>query len=309
MAVPASASSSSSAAVQPDAPDAAHEPARDRRWRLSRSRKLTAGLLIVGFFALLATVGAAFASGATTIGDDVLLAPSAGHWLGTTDTGQDVFKLLLLGSRGSLLIGVVAASAAVAVSTVIGVVGGYLGGAADEFLSLLTNVVLVLPGLPLVIMITDYVGNRSLLVIALVIAFTTWAAPARVLRSQVLSLRSRDYVAAAKVSGERTWRIMAFEILPNLIPIIASQFVFGLVLAILTDAGLAFLGLGNLDGRTWGSMLYFAQNGQALQLGAWWWFVPPGACIALVGTGLSLINFGLDELLNPRLRTWKGARS
>jgi len=291
MAVPASASSSASAAVQPDAPDAAHEPARARRRRLSRSRKLTAGLLIVGFFALLATAGAAFASGATTIGDDVLLAPSAGHWLGTTDTGQDVFELLLL------------------VSTVIGVVGGYLGGAADEFLSLLTNVVLVLPGLPLVIMITDYVGNRSLLVIALVIAFTTWAAPARVLRSQVLSLRSRDYVAAAKVSGERTWRIMAFEILPNLIPIIASQFVFGLVLAILTDAGLAFLGLGNLDGRTWGSMLYFAQNGQALQLGAWWWFVPPGACIALVGTGLSLINFGLDELLNPRLRTWKGTRS
>jgi peptide/nickel transport system permease protein len=264
--------------------------------------------VIAGFFVALATVGAALAGGATTISDDTLLSPSAQHWLGTTDTGQDVFKLLLLGSRGSLLIGVIAATAAVVVSTVIGIVGGYLGGAADEFLSLLTNVVLVLPGLPLIIMITDYVGNRSLLVIALVIAFTTWAASARVVRSQVLSLRNRDYVAAARVSGERGWRIMMFESLPNLIPIIASQFVFGLILAILTDAGLAFLGLGNLDGRTWGSMLYFAQNGQALQLGAWWWFVPPGACIALLGSGLSLINFGLDELLNPRLHAQNGAK-
>jgi peptide/nickel transport system permease protein len=146
------------------------------------------------------------------------------------------------------------------------------------------------------------VQNRGTLVIAAVIAFTSWAASARVLRAQTMSIRERDYVDAARASGEPAWRVIGFEVLPNLLPIIFSQFVFGMIAAILTEAGLAFLGLGNTDAASWGSMLYFAQNGQALALDAWWWFIPPGLCIALAGTGLSLINFSIDEVVNPRLR-------
>jgi peptide/nickel transport system permease protein len=196
---------------------------------------------------------------------------------------------------------------ATATSILIGVVGGYLGGRTDEGLSVLSNVFLVLPGLPLLILITDYVGSRAVLMIALVITITSWAGPARVLRAQTLSVRSRDFVDAARVSGEPAWRIVMFEVLPNLLPIIASQFVFAVVGGILTEAGLSFLGLGS--SASWGTMLYFAQNAQALSLGAWWWFVPPGLCIALIGAGLSLINFSIDELINPRLRAKVPARS
>jgi peptide/nickel transport system permease protein len=117
-----------------------------------------------------------------------------------------------------------------------------------------------------------------------------------------LSLRNRDYVAAARVSGERTWRVICVEILPNLLPILASQFVFAVILAVLSEAGLSFLGLGAANSSTLGTMLYYAQNGFALQRDAWWWFVPPGLIIALFGCGLSLVNFSIDEIINPKLR-------
>jgi ABC-type dipeptide/oligopeptide/nickel transport system ATPase component len=117
-----------------------------------------------------------------------------------------------------------------------------------------------------------------------------------------LSLRNRDYVAAARVSGEKTWRVICVEILPNLVPILASQFVFAVILAILSEAGLSFLGLGAANSSTLGTMLYYAQNGFALQRDAWWWFVPPGLVIALFGCALSLINFSIDEIINPKLR-------
>lgn len=269
---------------------------------IRRSAKLFAGAGLVGTFALVGIVGPLFVHGQNDISDVGLAGPSAQHWLGTTNTGQDVFKQLIVGARGSLAIGLLAASLAVVLSVLVGVVGGYLGGKTDEVFSLLSNVVLVLPGLPLVIVITDFVQSRGTLVIAAVIAFTSWAASARVLRAQTLSIRERDFVDAARASGEPARRVMLFEVLPNLLPIIFSQFVVGMILAILTEAALAFLGLGNNDAGTWGSMLYFAQNGQALALDAWWWFVPPGLCIALVGTGLSLINFSIDEVVNPRLR-------
>jgi peptide/nickel transport system permease protein len=135
-----------------------------------------------------------------------------------------------------------------------------------------------------------------------VLAITGWAASARVLRAQTLSLRNRDYVAASRVAGERSWRVITVEILPNLLPVIASQFVFAVIFAILSEAGLAFLGLGASNSSTLGTMLFYAQNGFALQLKAWWWFVPPGLIIALLGCGLSLINFSIDEIINPKLR-------
>jgi peptide/nickel transport system permease protein len=274
-----------------------------RRWRFPRSAKLWVGLGIVLFFALIGYVGTLFTHDPNAISNDGLTGPSARHWLGTTQSGQDVFAQLLAGARGSLTIGLIIGVLATVLSVLVGVTGGYLGGRLDESFSLFTNVVLVIPGLPLVIIVTDYIENRDIFTIALTITITSWAASARVLRAQTLSVRERDYVRAARASGERTWRIILVEILPNLLPVIASQFIFAIIFGILSEAGLSFLGLGGSDHLTWGVMLYFSWSAQALALGAWWWFVPPGLAIALLGCGLSLINFSFDEIINPRLRT------
>ncbi|MFE1360811.1 dipeptide/oligopeptide/nickel ABC transporter permease/ATP-binding protein [Streptomyces harbinensis] len=237
--------------------------------------------------------------------------PSADHWLGTTQTGQDVLSQLAHATRGSLQIGLAVGIGATVLSALFGVIGAYAGGAVDESFSLFSNVMLVIPGLPLVIVIAGFVPReqRGWWTLAVVLVITGWAAAARVLRAQTLSLRNRDYVLAAKVAGERRRRIVTVEILPNLLPLIASQFVYAVIAAILAEAGLSFLGLGAPNTHTLGSMLYFAQNGFALQYEAWWWFVPPGLVIALFGCGLSLINFSLDEIINPRLRLPKAAGS
>jgi peptide/nickel transport system permease protein len=279
------------------------EPAAPRWSLLPRSGKLVAGLAITGFFVLVGVLGPFFVRDPDHIdADHVLASPNGRYWLGTTYTGQDVLAQVVTGCRGSITIGVVVGLLATLVSILIGVAGGYVGGLVDEGMSLLSNVFLVLPGLPLVILITDYTGSHTALAIGLVITITAWAGPARVLRAQTLSLRNRDYVDAARVSGEPAWRIILVEVLPNLLPIIAAQLVFTVLFGILTDAALAFILGGSSPGSSWGSMLYYAASASALRLGAWWWFVPPGLCIAILGAGLSLINFSIDELVNPRLR-------
>jgi peptide/nickel transport system permease protein len=280
-------------------------PAAGTRGRLRgalRSRRLRLGLGVLLFFALFGLIGPLFAGDPQATSTDLGQGPSAAHWLGTTQIGQDVLDQLVVSTRGSLLIGVVAGLVATAVSIVIGIGGGFLGGWADELLSLLSNVFLVIPGLPLVIVVASYAKGGGQPATILIIALTSWAASARVLRAQTLSLRSRDYVLAARLYGESRTRIVLVEILPNELAIIVSQFIFAVIFAILTQAGLAFLGLENPLDLTWGNMLYFAQNAEALSGGSWWWFVPPGLCIALVGAALALDNFGLDEVLNPRLR-------
>ncbi|MBQ0985355.1 dipeptide/oligopeptide/nickel ABC transporter permease/ATP-binding protein [Streptomyces sp. F63] len=230
--------------------------------------------------------------------------PGDGFLLGTTQTGQDVFAQLAHATRGSLQIGLLVGIMATLLSAFFGIIGGYLGGAVDESFSLISNVMLVIPGLPLVIVIAGFVpaAQRGWWTIAVVLAITGWAASSRVLRAQTLSLRNRDYVAAARVAGEKPWRVVSVEILPNLLPLLASQFVFAVILAILSEAGLSFLGLGASNSPTLGTMLYYAQNGFALQREAWWWFVPPGLVIAAFGCGLALINFSIDEIINPKLR-------
>lgn len=165
-----------------------------------------------------------------------------------------------------------------------------------------SNVMLVIPGLPLMIVIASYMPNKSAFLVAGVLALTSWAGPARVLRGYTMSVRSRDYVLAARVAGEKPWRILFVEIFPNLIPLLASQAMQAVIAAILGEAGLSYLGLGAADSYTWGTMLYYAQNGMALILGAWWWFVPSGLCIALFGAALALINFSVDEIVNPKLK-------
>lgn len=265
---------------------------------------LLVGLILVGGIILFGLIGPYFVQDPNAISDAGLTPPSAEHLLGTTQTGQDVLAQLAYATRGSLVIGFLVGILATLLSAFFGILGAYLGGFADESFSLFSNVFLVIPGLPLVIVISGFVPreSRGLWTIAVVLAITSWAASARVLRAQTLSLRSRDYVAASRVAGEKPWRVIGVEILPNLLPVLASQFVFAVIAAILGEAGLSFLGLGASNSSTLGTMLFYAQNGFALSLGAWWWFVPPGLIIALFGMGLSLINFSIDEIINPKLK-------
>ena len=275
-----------------------------------RSAKLVTGSAIVGGIVLFGIFGPLFTQDPHNSDNPALQPPSAEHLLGTTKLGYDVLAQLATGTRGSLAIGIIAGVIALVLGVIFGIFAGYFGGAADEALSLFTNINLVIPGLPLVMVIAAYVQrsdalgdfSRSWLMVAIILGITGWAGSAVVLRSQARSLRNREYVAAAKVAGEKGRRIIFVEILPNLVPLLAAQFIFGIIFAILGEAGLSYLGLGATGSITWGTMLNDAQTGQAVGTGAWWWFVPPGAMIAALGAGLSLINFAIDEVIDPRLR-------
>lgn len=273
-----------------------------RRRRRPVSAKLVVGFSITGAIVLFGLIAPLFVGDPFRIRPVGTTPPSAEFWLGTTQKGQDIFAQLAVSTTNSLLIGVVVGVLSLVLSAFFGIVGAYLGRWFDEGFSLITNIALVIPGLPLIIVVSSYVESRGLGVVALILALTSWAGGARVLRAVTLSLRSRDYVSAARVAGERTFRIITVEILPNLLPILASSFIFGVVSAILAEAGLSYLGLGVTGDYTWGRMLYDAQMGSALRAGAWWWFVPPGLLIATLGAALSLVNFALDEIVNPKLR-------
>ena len=273
-------------------------------WRIfTLNRKATIGICIVLFFVLVALYGPPFIrSDPSALSDDVLVPPSAVHWLGTTQTGQDIFSQLIVGTRISIFWGFATGLVVTVLSVVVGLIAGYLRGLVDETLALLINVFLVLPSFPLAVVLAAYLPQRGPATVSLVIALTSWAYQARVLRAQTLSMRRRDFVDAARSNGEATWRIIFFEIFPNEIAIVAAGFVGTTIYVILAAAGLEFLGLGDLTVVDWGTMFYWAQNNDALLLGAWWWYMAPGICIALLGAGLALINFGIDEVANPRLR-------
>jgi peptide/nickel transport system permease protein len=294
------------AAIAPDAVAPDRPPVRGRRRRpgFLRNNKATVGAIGLGIFVLFAIIGpwiTPYDPGKLT--SDTLLEPSGKHWFGTTHLGQDIFSQLLAGTRSVIYTGLLAACVATVLSVIVGVTAGYLGGAPDEGLSALSNVFLVIPALPLIIIITSTVPSAGDTVVALVIGLTSWAWGARILRAQTLSLRRRDYVEAARATGESTWRIILFEILPNLTAIIASGFVGTVIFAVTSEITLAFIGISSTSGWNWGTILYWAQSQQALAAGYWWWFVPPGLAIALLGTSLSLINFGIDEFVSPRLRS------
>jgi peptide/nickel transport system permease protein len=285
------------------------------RWPLSLLRaatispKVAVGSAIVGFFILVGLFGPLIdRTNPNATSNLFIAAPSAAHWLGTTVVGEDIFSQLIYGTRTSVFWGLGTGVMVTFISVVVGLVSGYLGGWVDDTLTLLTNVSLVLPALPLAIVLAAYFP-RGPLTISLVIVFTNWAWQARVLRSQTLSMRSREFVTAARVAGERTWRIIFFEIFPNEIGLVVAGFVSTTIYVILTWAALEFLGLGDGTIPSWGSMLYWAQQAGALGGELWWWFIPPGACIAILGAGLSLINFGIDEIADPRLRRERPAKA
>ena len=269
-----------------------------------RNRKTLIGLSILAVFVLVAAFGdliAPFDPDKTS--PDVLQPPSAKHWLGTTNTGQDIASQLLVGTRGVLVVGLLAGVFATILSVIVGVTAGFVGGIGDEILSLLSNVFLVIPALPLIIIVAGLLPEAGGVTVAVVISLTGWAWGSRVLRAQTMSLRRRDFVEAARANGESLWRLVAFEVLPNLTAIIAASFVGTVIFAILSEIALAFIGVTSISEWNWGTILFWAQSNQALAQGAWWWFVPAGLCIAAVGTALTLINFGIDEFVNPRLRT------
>jgi len=266
------------------------------------SVKLVVGIVLVGAIVLFGILGPLFTQNPRNSQNPALEPPSLQHLLGTSKLGYDVFAQLAHGTQGSLLVGITAGGIAVVLSLFFGILAGYVGGWRDEVLSLVTNIMLVIPGLPLAMVIATYFSSRSWMLVAIVLGITSWAGSAVVLRTQARSLRSRDYVYAAKVAGEKSFRVILVEIMPNLLPLLAAQFLFAIIFAILGEAGLSYLGLGATDSITWGTILNDAQSGQALGTGAWWWFVPPGVLIALLGCGLSLINFSIDEIINPKLR-------
>ena len=271
--------------------------------RLFVNGKVTAGLVILFVFTLIAIFGGVLAPyDPSKRSRDILQGPSLKHWSGTTHIGQDIFSQLLVGTRSVMFVGLTAGLVATVIAVIVGVTSGYLSGAGAESLSALSNVFIVIPALPLIIIITNVIPNSGDPVIALVIGCTSWAWGARLLRAQTLSLRGRDFVEAARATGESTWRIVGMEILPNLTAIIAASFVGTVVFAVGTEISLAFVGVSGISEWNWGEILFWAQGQQAMPQGAWWWFVPAGLCIALLGTSLSLINFGIDEVVNPRLR-------
>jgi len=277
-----------------------------RSIRVPRSPKVLVGLCILGIFILLTLFGpwiAPYDPNDTSFVPN--LRPSWHHLFGTTALGQDVISQLLVGCRVTMVVGFIAGTLATIISLVVGLAAGYIGGRTDEGLSLLSNVFLAIPGLPLLIVINSYLPageQANPLVVGLVIALTGWAWGARVLRAQTMSLRDRDFVEAARIIGESRWRIMLGEIGPNLLPIIAASFLFTILYSVGVYTTLAFLGLTNVATWNWGTMLYWAQTNNAALANEWWWLAPPGIAIALVGTSLALINFGIDEFINPRLR-------
>jgi peptide/nickel transport system permease protein len=285
----------------------AARPLRGRGLRLPRSPKVLIGLGLLTVFLILAIVGpliAPYNPSADLAASGTPQAPSAAHWLGTTQTQQDVLSQLLAGGRSTIVVSFLAGVVATIIAVVVGVAAGYLGGLADDLLSMLANIFLVMPALLLLIVIFGFLPSSSNdLLIGAIIALTGWAWGARVLRAQTLSLRNRDYVESARITGESTVRIIGWEIVPNLLPIIASSFLFTVLYGVGTYTAIAYLGLVNIDPHwSWGGMLFWAQSVNAQVNGYWWWYIPPGLAVALLGTALALLNFGIDEFINPRLR-------
>jgi len=227
--------------------------------------------------------------------------PTAVHLLGTDDVGRDIFSELIIGARVSLLVGFLAGLLAVGLGVLTGILAGFRRGLLDEFLMGLTDVVLVIPALPLVILVSVYLGP-GLWHTALIIGLVSWPSTARVIRSQVLSVRQSGYVESARALGAGDGWIMRHHVLPNILPLVLAKFVLTVAAAMLMEASLSFLGLGDPLAKSWGMMLHyaFARGGFIREL--WWWYVPPGLCIGLCILALTLISFGIEGGSDPRLR-------
>jgi peptide/nickel transport system permease protein len=274
--------------------------------RLARAilanRKATAGALILLLVVFVAAFPGAIAPDdpqAAVYGQN--LGPSSAHLLGTTQLGQDVFSQLIWSTRLTLIVTLIVSVIATFISMIIGVTAAYVGGVTDRVLTVFTDVFLILPVLPLLILLAAYLppGVTSL---TIVLCITSWAFQARQLRSQGLSLRNRDFLTAARVRGERGLYIILVEIVPTMTSLLAASFLSLAVYVVGFAASLQFLGLGNSSELMWGTMLYNSQQAAALESGNAWWALAPGAAVAFMGAGFALLNYAFDEIGNPALR-------
>lgn len=271
------------------------------------NKKARLGLVVLGVFVLVAVFAPLIAPyGASVNGFGRNQPGSSAHWFGTTAAGEDVLSQVVFGARVSVLVGFIAGTLSTLVAVLVGLSWGYVRGPVADVINFIVNLFLVIPGLPLMIVVAAYLRNGGLPIIIFVVVLTGWAWGARVLRSQTQSLRGRDFVTAAQFAGEGSWRIVFREILPNMTSLIAGSFFGAATAAILAEAGLSFLGVGDTTTVSWGSMLFWAQNSNAILTGQWVLLFAPGLCIALLATSLTLINFGVDGLSNPRLREGAG---
>jgi len=271
---------------------------------LLANRKSRFGLILIGFMLLVAVI-APWVSVDNPTDFNILAtrqAPSWHHLFGTTDQGSDIFSQVMLGTRRSLMLGFAAAVLATVLATTLGLLAAYCGGVIDEVINFLTNIFLVVPTIPLLIVISGYLKARGMTTMILVLGLTLWAFEARILRGQALSLKNRDFIHAAKTTGESTWRVVFGELMPNMISRIAAAFVLVFYIALLVDAGLEFLGLGDSAHVSWGMVLYWAQTNSTVLQGEWWPFLFPGLALVLTVVGLVFLLAGIDELSNPRLR-------
>jgi peptide/nickel transport system permease protein len=272
---------------------------------LWRNRKSRVGMLMVASMVVFALI-APLISVAHPNEFNLLAAkqaPSWHHLFGTTDQGSDIFSQVALGARRSLLLGFAAALLATGLAATLGVTAAYSGGLVDDVINFFINVFLVIPAIPLLVVISGFMKERGTWTMVVVLAAVLWAFEARILRGQALLLKNRDFVLAAKSSGESTRRIVFAELMPNMISRIAAGFVLVFYIALLVDAGLEFLGLGDMTGTSWGITLYWAQVNSTVLQGEWWPFFFPGAALAFTVLGLVLLLAGIDEISNPRLRT------
>ena len=273
-----------------------------RLWRrLPGTAKI--GAILLGMFILAAIIGPEVTPyNPSSVSLPALHPPSGNYLLGTTQTGGDVLSQLLVGIRLTLELAFWVGVIATVLAVLVGVTSAFLGGMWDDLLSLLSNIFLVIPALPLLIVLLGYLPSKGQLPTIVVLAALGWPWGARVVRAQALAIRNRDFIAASRETGEHGWRIILFELIPNIVGLIAASFVNTVLYAIGSSVALAFIGLTNTSTWSLGTMLFWAQSANALQGGQWWWFVPPGLTVALIGTALVLLNTGMDELSNPRLR-------
>ncbi|MGZ4434064.1 MAG: ABC transporter permease [Trebonia sp.] len=282
-----------------------------RIWRaVRRNRKATAGAILLLFFCFLGLFPGLIADDDPTA--EIYgrsLGPSTAHLFGTTAYGQDLFAQVVWGTRQVMIIAFGAGLAATAIAAIIGVTAAYVGGATDGVLNLITDVLLVIPLFPLLIVIAAYVHSSGTLVLITVLTLTGWSYTARQLRAQALSVRSRDFLEAARVRGERAVYIIGVEILPTMTSLLVAAFLTNALYAVLFASSLQFIGLGDPNSTSWGTMLYWAENNEALQTGQYLWAVAPGVCIAALGTAFALLNYAFDEIGNPALRPVRKIRS
>jgi peptide/nickel transport system permease protein len=272
-------------------------------WRRVWADKMgRAGLMMILAILVIIIVGPIVfsfdAAGYGSSASAILQPPSAEHWMGTDELGRDVFRQILIGGRISLLVGISATAIAIVLGAGIGLISGYYAGWRDTTLMRITDFFLVIPTLPLIIVLAALFG-QSILVTSLVIGLTSWPPTARIIRSQVLSLRERPLVMRIRSLGASDVRTVGVHILPNVSPLIFANLVLVLAGAILAEASLAFLGLGDPVHVSWGTMLHYAFTSGAMSRGAWWYFLPPGIGIVIIVLGFSLVGHSLDRVSNP----------